>query len=240
MVRILTGVCCAVWCAAILVQTLQLGAAFESSFAAAACFTEEMPGEVTAILRLSGSCREQLPEEEVPQFLENAAAALGIQGGYGIFEKQEEYGLVWELSGADDEMSYSLKYLDKEEDTGFISWKLTGDWSQRMQEIYSSKERLEQYCQPQTAVCLALRGAWDRRLTTEEICASAEKLMEQIGADIVYEGAQDNLQLYYGYGEELGECIQFDGKKANVNLMYRVSDTQTRCTIGFPAVQWDE
>lgn len=240
MYRILTGICCVVWCAAITLQAMKLQPTGKDVNAAAAYFTEEMPGETSALICLSGSCPRVLSEEEIPEFLETAAAGLGIQSGYGVFEKQEENGCIWELSGADTEKNYSLKYLCSAQKEGFVSWRLSGDWSQQLQEVYYAMENLQKQYSIEGMVCLELTGVWDTCLTEEEIGQSAKKLLKAIGSEAVFEEQQDNLQLYYGYGEALGDSVKFDGEEANVNLMYRTNDTQTRCILGFPVVLWDE
>ena len=44
---------------------------------------------------------------------------------------------------------------------------------------------------------------------------------------------QDNLQLYYGYGEKLGEVIRFQNERSNINLLYRVNGEKKICILGF-------
>ena len=59
-------------------------------------------------------------------------------------------------------------------------------------------------------------------------------------ASLVSAKGQDNLQLYYGYGEKLGEVIRFQNERSNINLLYRVNGEKTICILGFPTVQWDD
>ena len=247
MYRILTGICCAVWCVVIAFETVHLEKGQRTSVDStefATYFTDEFTDDVTAQIRLCGSCPAFLSEEEITQYLEGAAAVCGIYSGYGIRKKQESYGCVWELAGADTEVSYSLKYLSRENDRSesksLISWKFLGSWSKKMQQIYEQKNKLEEYSQTASAACLELTGSWQQVLTDEEIDASAKKLMAEAGASLVTVQKQDNLELYYGYAKSLGEGIRFQNEKANVNLLYRVNGEQTRCILGFPAVQWDD
>ncbi len=265
MYRILTGICCAIWCAVLAFETVGLGRGqkkAEDSIEFASYFTDEFTEDVTAQIRLGGSCPAFLSEEEIIQYLEGAAAVCKIYSGYGITKKQESYGCVWELAGADTEVSYSLKYLsrandrtgkeseqnksdtyhnnDESESKNRISWKFSGNWSEKIRQIYEQKSKLEEYSQTASAACLELTGSWHQILTDEEIDASAKKLMAEAGAELVTVQKQDNLELYYGYGESLGEGIRFQNERANVNLLYRVNGEQTRCILGFPAVQWDE
>ncbi len=244
MYRILTGICCIVWCAVIAFEAVHLEKGQRApvdSTEFASYFTDEFTDDVTAQIRLCGSCPAFLLEEEITQYLEGAAAVCGIYSGYGIVKKQESYGCVWELAGADTEVFYSLKYLSREnESKNLISWKFSGSWSEKMQQIYGQKTKLEEYSQTASAACLEITGSWQQVLTDEEIDASAKKLMAEAGASLVNIQKQDNLELYYGYAESLGEGIRFQNEKANVNLLYRVNGEQTRCILGFPAVQWDE
>lgn len=270
MYRLLTGICCIVWCAVIAFEAFGVAKGSKKatdSTKFASYFTNEFTDDVTAQIRLGGSCPAFLSEEEITQYLEGAAAVCEIYSGYGIRKKQENYGCVWELTGADMEVSYSLKYLSRENDRAdkerkqnkskqgesdtydnddkfesknLISWKFFGGWSEKMQQIYQKKSALEEYSQTSSAACLELTGNWQQILTEEEIDASAKKLMAEAGASLVTVQKQDNLELYYGYGESLGEGIRFQNEKANVNLLYRVNGEQTRCILGFPAVQWDE
>ena len=265
MYRILTGICCTVWCAVIAFEAVHLEKGQRTpvdSTEFASYFTNEFTDEVTAQIRLGGSCPAFSSEEEITQYLEGAAAVCKIYSGYGIRKKQESYGCVWELAGADTEVSYSLKYLsrennradneseqnesdmyyndDKSESKNLISWKFSGSWSEKMQQIYEQKSNLEEYSQTASAACLEITGNWSQVLTDEEIDASAKKLMAEAGASLVTVQKQDNLELYYGYAESLGEGIRFQNEKANVNLLYRVNGEQTRCILGFPAVQWDD
>ncbi len=265
MYRILTGICCTVWCAVIAFEAFGLAGGQKKaadSTQVASYFTNEFTDEVTAQIRLGGSCPAFLSEEQITQYLEGAAAVCGIYSGYGIRKKQESYGCVWELAGADTEISYSLKYLSRENDKAnkenesnqsdtyqnddrsesknLISWKFSGNWSEKMQQIYGQKTKLEEYSQTASAACLEITGSWQQVLTDEEIDASARKLMAEAGASLVNIQKQDNLELYYGYAESLGEGIRFQNERANVNLLYRVNGEQTRCILGFPAVQWDE
>lgn len=242
MYRILTGICCAVWCAAITLQVFGLNKASQNLDTAeyfTEYFTEEFTEDVSAQIRLSGSCPALSSETEITRYLEGAAAVMGIQSGYGIVKKQEVYGCVWELTGANPEFNCSLKYLSREDGDSLISWSISGNWSENMQKIYDQKEKLEEYSQTSSAVCLEIQGTWQQRLTPDEMDASAKRLMEKAKATLVNVQRQGNLQLYYGYGENFGEGIRFLSEEANINLMYRVSDTQTKCTLGFPAVQWD-
>ena len=265
MYRILTGLCCAVWCAVIAVEAFGLNKRQEmtlDSFEMASCFNDEFTDDVTAQIRLYGTGPALTSEEEITEYLKGAAAVCQIYSGYGIRKTQESYGCVWELAGADTEVSYSLKYLsrendrtnkenepnkrdaypndDKSESKNLISWNFSGGWSEKMQQIYQKKSALEKYSQTSSAACLELTGNWQQVLTEEEIDASAKHLMAEAGASLVTVQKQDNLELYYGYGERLGEGIRFQNERANVNLLYRVNGEQTRCILGFPAVQWDD
>ncbi len=242
MYRILTGICCAVWCAVIAFEAFGLNnrVISGSSTELASYFTDEFTEDVTAQLRLCGTAPEWTSEEEIASYLEGAAHVCKIDSGYGIIKKQESYGRVWELAGADGQISYSLKYLKKDDETCLISWSFTGDWSEMMQAIYKQKTELEEYSKTQSVLCLELIGEWNTLLTDQEISKSAKTLMQKVGAAVVTTQKQDNLQLYYGYAEALGEGIRFQNKKANVNLLYRTDDKKTRCILGFPAVLWDE
>lgn len=242
MYRILTGICCAVWCAVIAFEAFGLNnrVISGSSTELASYFTDEFTEDVTAQLRLCGTAPEWTSEEEIASYLEGAAHVCKIDSGYGIIKKQESYGRVWELAGADGQISYSLKYLKKDDETCLISWSFTGDWSEMMQAIYKQKKELEEYSKTQSVLCLELIGEWNTLLTDQEISKSAKTLMQKVGAAVVTTQKQDNLQLYYGYAEALGEGICFQNKKANVNLLYRTDDKKTRCILGFPAVLWDE
>ena len=265
MYRILTGICCMVWCAVIAFEAIRLEKGQMVSVDStefATYFTDEFTDDVTAQIRLGGSCPAFSSEEEIIQYLEGAAAVCKIYSGYGIRKKQESYGCVWELAGADTEISYSLKYLSRENETtneeseqnksgtypndggseskSLISWKFLGNWSEKMQQIYQQKSALEKYSQTTSAACLELTGNWKQVLTDEEIDASAKKLMEEAGASLVTVQKQDNLELYYGYAKSLGEGIRFQNEQANVNLLYRTNGEQTRCILGFPVVQWDD
>ncbi len=242
MYRILTGICCAVWCAVIAFEAFGLNnrVISGSSTELASYFTDEFTEDVTAQLRLCGTAPEWTSEEEIASYLEGAAHVCKIDSGYGIIKKQESYGRVWELAGADGQISYSLKYLKKDDETCLISWSFTGDWSEMMQAIYKQKTELEEYSKTQSVLCLELIGEWNTLLTDQEISKSVKTLMQKVGAAVVTTQKQDNLQLYYGYAEALGEGIRFQNKKANVNLLYRTDDKKTRCILGFPAVLWDE
>ena len=158
MYRILTGLCCAVWCAVIAVEAFGLNKRHEmtlDSFEMASCFNDEFTDDVTAQIRLYGTGPALTSEEEITEYLEGAAAVCQIYSGYGIIKKKETYGCIWELEGANEDFSWSLQYLRKnnEEDTnenqtaikndnmceGLISWRFAGDWSEKMQnmeEIY--------------------------------------------------------------------------------------------------------
>lgn len=242
MYRILTGICCAVWCAVIAFEAFGLNnrVISGSSTELASYFTDEFTEDVTTQLRLCGTAPEWTSEEEIASYLEGAAHVCKIDSGYGIIKKQESYGRVWELAGADGQISYSLKYLKKDDETCLISWSFTGDWSEMMQAIYKQKTELEEYSKTQSVLCLELIGEWNTLLTDQEISKSVKTLMQKVGAAVVTTQKQDNLQLYYGYAEALGEGIRFQNKKANVNLLYRTDDKKTRCILGFPAVLWDE
>lgn len=242
MYRILTGICCAVWCAVIAFEAFGLNnrVISGSSTELASYFTDEFTEDVTAQLHLCGTAPEWTSEEEIASYLEGAAHVCKIDSGYGIIKKQESYGRVWELAGADGQISYSLKYLKKDDETCLISWSFTGDWSEMMQAIYKQKTELEEYSKTQSVLCLELIGEWNTLLTDQEISKSVKTLMQKVGAAVVTTQKQDNLQLYYGYAEALGEGIRFQNKKANVNLLYRTDDKKTRCILGFPAVLWDE
>ena len=74
MYRILTGLCCAVWCAVIAVETFGLNKRQEmalDSFEMASCFNDEFTDDVTAQIRLvydresaNGACDEVVCYEE--------------------------------------------------------------------------------------------------------------------------------------------------------------------------------
>ena len=44
-------------------------------------------------------------------------------------------------------------------------------------------------------------------MTKEQIDECAKKMINKAGASLVSAKGQDNLQLYYGYGEKLGEEV---------------------------------
>ena len=77
-------------------------------------------------------------------------------------------------------------------------------------------------------------------MTKEQIDESAKKMINKAGASLVSAKGQDNLQLYYGYGEKLGEVIRFQNERSNINLLYRINGEKTICILGFPTVQWDD
>ena len=259
MYRILTGLCCAVWCAVIAVEAFGLNKRQEmalDSFEMASCFNDEFTDDVTAQIRLYGTGPALTSEEEITEYLEGAAAVCQIYSGYGIIKKKETYGCIWELEGANEDFSWSLqkKKKNNDEDTnenqtaikndnmceGLISWRFAGDWSEEMQRIYEKKERLEKYSQSQSKLCLELIGSWPQLMTKEQIDECAKKMINKAGASLVSAKGQDNLQLYYGYGEKLGEVIRFQNERSNINLLYRVNGEKTICILGFPTVQWDD
>lgn len=77
-------------------------------------------------------------------------------------------------------------------------------------------------------------------MTKEQIDESAKKMINKAGASLVSAKGQDNLQLYYGYGEKLGEVIRLQNERSNINLLYRINGEKTICILGFPTVQWDD
>lgn len=77
-------------------------------------------------------------------------------------------------------------------------------------------------------------------MTKEQIDECAKKMINKAGASLVSAKGQENLQLYYGYGEKLGEVIRFQNERSNINLLYRVNGEKTICILGFPTVQWDD
>ena len=204
MYRILTGLCCAVWCAVIAVEAFGLNKRQEmalDSFEMASCFNDEFTDDVTAQIRLYGTGPALTSEEEITEYLEGAAAVCQIYSGYGIIKKKETYGCIWELEGANEDFSWSLQYLRKnnDEDTnenqtaikndnmceGLISWRFAGDWSEEMQRIYEKKERLEKYSQSQSKLCLELIGSWPQLMTKEQIDECAKKMINKAGASLV-------------------------------------------------------
>ena len=119
MYRILTGLCCAVWCAVIAVEAFGLNKRQEmalDSFEMASCFNDEFTDDVTAQIRLYGTGPALTSEEEITEYLEGAAAVCQIYSGYGIRKKKETYGCIWELEGANEDFSWSLQYLRKNND----------------------------------------------------------------------------------------------------------------------------
>ncbi|MFQ9546549.1 MAG: hypothetical protein ACLRZ6_00535 [Lachnospiraceae bacterium] len=115
MYRILTGLCCAVWCAVIAVEAFGLSKRQEmalDSFEMASCFNDEFTDDVTAQIRLYGTGPALTSEEEITEYLEGAAAVCQIYSGYGIIKKKETYGCIWELEGANEDFP-SLQYLRK-------------------------------------------------------------------------------------------------------------------------------
>ena len=204
MYRILTGLCCAVWCAVIAVEAFGLNKRQEmalDSFEMASCFNDEFTDDVTAQIRLYGTGPALTSEEEITEYLEGAAAVCQIYSGYGIIKKKETYGCIWELEGANEDFSWSLQYLRKnnDEDTnenqtaikndnmceGLISWRFAGDWSEEMQRIYEKKERLEKYSQSQSKLCLELIGSWPQLMTKEQIDDCAKKMINKACASLV-------------------------------------------------------
>ena len=68
MYRILTGLCCAVWCAVIAVEAFGLNKRQEmalDSFEMASCFNDEFTDDVTAQIRLYGTGPALTSEEEI-------------------------------------------------------------------------------------------------------------------------------------------------------------------------------
>ena len=81
MYRILTGLCCAVWCAVIAVEAFGLNKRQEmalDSFEMASCFNDEFTDDVTAQIRLYGTGPALTSEEEITEYLEGAAAVCQI------------------------------------------------------------------------------------------------------------------------------------------------------------------
>lgn len=73
MYRILTGLCCAVWCAVIAVEAFGLNKRQEmalDSFEMASCFNDEFTDDVTAQIRLYGTGPALTSEEEITEYLE--------------------------------------------------------------------------------------------------------------------------------------------------------------------------
>lgn len=73
MYRILTWLCCAVWCAVIAVEAFGLNKRQEmalDSFEMASCFNDEFTDDVTAQIRLYGTGPALTSEEEITEYLE--------------------------------------------------------------------------------------------------------------------------------------------------------------------------
>ena len=87
MYRILTGLCCAVWCAVIAVEAFGLNKRQEmalDSFEMASCFNDEFTDDVTAQIRLYGTGPALTSEEEITEYLEGAAAAVKFTVDMGL------------------------------------------------------------------------------------------------------------------------------------------------------------
>lgn len=244
MQRMLTGICLAVWCAMIVFKIFRIGSYAQEQDTnenITAYFSETFNKETKAQIHLSGSCPSFSSEEEIVSYLKGAAVTAGIQSGYSVIKKQEIYGCIWELKGANEYCAYSLKYLKKNDssDEGAVSWKITGGWSEKLRKIYDKKETLEEYSKTTSALCMEISGYSEKLMTQEEIESSVNGLMDTMGIAKIEMQQQDNLYLYYGYKAEFGEGVKFQGKKTNINLMYRLGDRKTKCIMGFPLVQWD-
>lgn len=237
MYKILTGICCGLWGLMIAYNAWGLLSQQPDLWKAAELFTEEMPSEVTVTLRLGGSCSVQT-EQDVPKRLEAAAGSLGITGGYAVSETQTEAGSLWELFGADENRTYSLNYLS-EGGTAAVSFTVTvlrGAYKS----CYSGMELLREEYGMDSMICVELSASLGERLDGAQIQELASGLLKRFGAAPVYSGEEDNLQIYYGYAEALGSYVTLSGEKANVNLMFRTNEKETRCLLGFPVVLSDD
>ena len=86
------------------------------SFEMASCFNDEFTDDVTAQIRFYSTGPALTSEEEITEYLEGAAAVCQIYSGYGIIKKKETYGCIWELEGANEDFSWRLQYLRKNND----------------------------------------------------------------------------------------------------------------------------
>ena len=88
---------------------------------------------------------------------------------------------------------------------------------------------------------IVLSGTYDGKLNLLEKNRVTEEILDSMQADVVSENRSENLYTVYAYTENIGDYLELQGSKVNLNIgfSYNESKDETTLYIGTPIINED-
>ena len=223
---------------------LLVGALFEKNTSLVAAFSVTNPEAISATVEITARCPEDnMTEREKRRFMKETADAIGLMIDEEPLvtetEQRQEISFFKDALAADTEVKViSLLIPEGEQETmaatkNYLYAKIC--LNESLDTVLSYKKLLEEamtelYC-TEISATLQLVGDYAGYLPLERRNEITEKILESLGAEVVYEYRELDLYTIYAYTASLDNDITVEDKKINLHIAMSQNEDHYRTTL---------
>ncbi|MDE6210278.1 MAG: YwmB family TATA-box binding protein [Lachnospiraceae bacterium] len=193
---------------------------------------------------------EYFTEEERKEYLEKVASAIGLTKEYDIDIVRDGDTITAILSKQAKSAYTSIKMVTNEtqKDDNIILLKnylyINIEISNSLDSAVSYQEKLKEVFKEMSIVAdisLILKGHIKGELNNTEKNNITDKIMQDLGAEVVTGNREDSLYTVYGYCEKIDDYIMLGSTKTNVNIAitYDEGKDMTNIYMATPIINED-
>lgn len=221
---------------------LIIGAVFEKNTSLVAAFSVTNPEAVSATVEVTACYPEgELGDKKKLKLLQEVADAIGLtlteEPEVTKTEQRQEIRFYKDAKAADTELkTISLVTETAEGETttkNYIYVKIT--LSESLDSVLAYKKLLEaamgELSCTEISTTLELVGDYAGYLTVDRRNEITDKILDALGAEVVYEYRQSDLYTVYAYTASLDNYITVENKKINLHIAMSQNEEHYRTTL---------
>ena len=224
--RLLWILIAAVWLFVIL--KVLVGALFKENTSLVSAFSVSNPGEISATVEVTARVPETMADaKKMEQLLYNVAEEIRLEVNEAPAWEETETRRVCSYKKSAKAADTELRVIGVTEETAegkeenyYVYTRIT--LKEAIRPVLSYKELLETVfhekgCE-EISTTIQLMGDYPGYLTLERRNDAAEKILEALGAEVVYEYRKEDLYTIYAYTASLENYITVEGNKINLHI----------------------
>lgn len=218
---------------------LLVGVVFEKNTSLVAAFSVTKPQEISATVEVVANYpAENLTEKQKLKLLGKLADSIGLrldmEPEITTTEQRQEIRYFKDADAADTELKIISLVMDEENSSKHYLYASI-QLSQSLDTILAYKTLLEETAQELSCIeistTIQLVGDYAGYLTLERRNEITEKILDALGAEVVYEYREHDLYTVYAYTASLDNYITVEDKKINVHIAMSQNENHYRTTL---------
>lgn len=226
---------------------LIIGAVFEKNTSLVAAFSVTNPQEISATVEVTASYPAgELDEKKELQLLQEVADAIGLkladEPEVTETAQRKELRYYKDAKAADTELKFISISTETANTTQVDNTAATKNYlyakitlSESLDSVLTYKKLLEEVMSDlsctEISTTLQFTGDYAGYLTLERRNEITDKILDALGAEVVYEYREADLYTVYAYTASLDNYITVEGRKINLHIAMSQNEEHYRTTL---------